>query len=84
MPTYDYQCTHCGHNFEVFQKMTDPVLTACPKCKSKVKRLIGSGSGIIFKGSGFYATDYRKKDPSAAPGNCPKAKEGCKGCSHGE
>ncbi len=84
MPTYDYECTHCGHNFEVFQKMTDPVLTVCPKCKSKVKRLIGSGSGIIFKGSGFYATDYRKKDHSSASGNCPKAKEGCKGCSHGE
>jgi len=84
MLTYEYECTHCGYNFEVFQKITDKPLLNCPKCKNKVKRLIGSGAGIIFKGSGFYATDYRKK-PKAEPSvnTCPKAKEGCDGCKHG-
>lgn len=77
MPTYEYECAHCNNNFEVFQKITDPVLEKCPKCKHKVKRLIGAGSGIIFKGKGFYATDYRKGPP---PGACPKLKEGCNGC----
>jgi putative FmdB family regulatory protein len=62
MPTYEYECTKCGKTFDVFQKMNDKHLSLCPdvKCKGKVKRLIGKGSGIIFKGSGFYATDYRK------------------------
>jgi len=84
MPTYEYECTHCGHNFEMFQKITDKHIENCPKCKSKVKRLIGSGSGIIFKGSGFYATDYRKKSASgSSASSCPKAKEGCDGCKHG-
>lgn len=82
MPTYEYECTHCGHTFEIFQKITDGQLEKCPKCNHKIKRLIGSGSGIIFKGSGFYATDYRKKskeEPSAD--TCPKLKEGCRGCA---
>jgi len=85
MPTYDYECTHCGHNFEAFQKITDKPIESCPKCKNKIKRLIGSGSGIIFKGSGFYATDYRKGRDSQKPSanTCPKAKEGCDGCKHG-
>ncbi len=82
MPTYEYECTHCGHTFEVFQKMTDKPLGKCPKCNKKVKRLIGSGAGIIFKGSGFYATDYRKKPeaPKTPPNTCPKSKEGCNAC----
>lgn len=84
MPTYEYECTHCGNNFEIFQKITDKPIQSCPKCKSKVKRLIGSGSGIIFKGSGFYATDYRKKPAFGPSANtCPKAKQGCDGCKHG-
>ena len=62
MPTYDYECLECKGNFEAFQKMSDPVIKACPKCKGKVKRLIGSGFGIIFKGSGFYSTDYKNKN----------------------
>ena len=86
MPTYEYECTHCGHTFEASQKITDPPLGSCPKCHKKVKRLISGGSGIIFKGSGFYATDYRKSPKKDSPGpspgqNCPKAKEGCRGCS---
>lgn len=81
MPTYEYECSHCGHAFEIFQKITDKHLEICPKCNSKPKRLISSGAGIIFKGSGFYATDYRKKAKGESPPNtCPKIKEGCKGC----
>ena len=59
MPTYDYECTKCGHRFEAFQSMSDKPLTKCPECGGKVKRLIGAGAGLIFKGSGFYITDYR-------------------------
>ena len=67
MPTYDYQCQHCGHEFELFQQMSAPVKKKCPVCETlKLKRLIGSGSAVVFKGSGFYETDYRsdsyKKD----------------------
>lgn len=61
MPTYDYVCETCGHEFEVFQSMKDPKLTDCPQdgCSGSVRRLLGRGAGIIFKGSGFYETDYR-------------------------
>ncbi len=60
MPTYDYECKACGHTFEKFQSITAPSVRKCPECgKLKVKRLIGTGAGIIFKGSGFYETDYR-------------------------
>ncbi len=60
MPTYDYRCDGCGHEFERFQSMTDKVLRKCPQCgEPKLKRLIGSGGAVIFKGSGFYQTDYR-------------------------
>ena len=62
MPTYDYKCTNCGHTFELFQPMSAPPITECPKCKGVVKRLIGMGSGPIFKGTGFYHTDYKNKD----------------------
>ena len=61
MPTYEYECTRCKHHFEVFQSIKAEPLKRCPKCKSKVKRLVGSGAGIIFKGSGFYQTDYRSE-----------------------
>ncbi|HRI48280.1 MAG TPA: zinc ribbon domain-containing protein [Ignavibacteriaceae bacterium] len=59
MPNYDYKCTLCDYTFEVFQNMTDTPIEICPKCEGKVKRLIGSGAGPIFKGSGFYQTDYK-------------------------
>lgn len=61
MPNYDYLCQKCGHPFEVFQSMNDPKLTDCPleECDGTVKRLLGTGAGIIFKGGGFYQTDYR-------------------------
>lgn len=62
MPTYEYACTSCGHEFEQFQSMKDAPLKECPACgKKKLKRLVGGGAGLIFKGSGFYITDYKKK-----------------------
>jgi len=86
MPTYEYECTHCGHSFELFQKITDKPLDKCPRCHKEVRRLIGTGSAIIFKGSGFYATDYRKKpkgDSAKTKTNaCPKAGEGCNACQN--
>ncbi|MDD4954519.1 MAG: zinc ribbon domain-containing protein [Candidatus Omnitrophica bacterium] len=60
MPTYDYECTKCGHCFEAFHKISEQVKIECPKCKTKAKKKIGAGSGLIFKGSGFYITDYKK------------------------
>jgi len=66
MPTYEYECQACGHAFEELQAMTEAKLMKCPKChKNKLARLIGSGSGMIFKGSGFYETDYKKKTAPA-------------------
>jgi len=59
MPTYQYRCPECGHEFEEFQSMTEKAIEVCPKCGGKTKRLISGGAGIIFKGSGFYETDYR-------------------------
>ncbi|HEY8746662.1 MAG TPA: FmdB family zinc ribbon protein [Tepidisphaeraceae bacterium] len=62
MPTYEYKCSACGHKFEKFHSMTASPIRKCPKCaKNKVKRLIGTGAGLIFKGSGFYITDYRSE-----------------------
>ncbi|HOJ75603.1 MAG TPA: zinc ribbon domain-containing protein [Phycisphaerae bacterium] len=67
MPTYDYECSACHHKFEQYQSITAPAITKCPECgKNKVKRLIGTGAGIIFKGSGFYITDYRSDSYKAA------------------
>ncbi len=63
MPTYDYECDACDHTFEMFQSITAGHIRKCPECgKLKIKRLIGAGSTIIFKGSGFYQTDYRSKE----------------------
>lgn len=59
MPNYDYQCMSCGYTFEEFQKMTDEPLKNCPECNGTLKRLIGTGLGPIFKGTGFYQTDYK-------------------------
>ncbi len=61
MPTYDYKCSNCNHTFEYFQPMSAEPLTECPECKGHLKRIIGSGAGPIFKGSGFYQTDYKGK-----------------------
>lgn len=68
MPTYEYQCNDCDHKFDHYQTMTSDPLTECPECNGSLKRLFGTGSGIIFKGSGFYATDYkRSSDPGPSP-----------------
>ena len=80
MPTYDYKCLECDIQFEKFQGITAPPLEECPECNGKVKRLIGAGAGLIFKGSGFYATDYRsegykesaKKDKDSSSGKSDK------------
>lgn len=65
MPTYEYRCRGCGHEFERFQKISDPPVRTCPECgKRRVERLISKGGGLVFKGPGFYATDYRKPAPS--------------------
>ncbi|TAM41597.1 zinc ribbon domain-containing protein [bacterium] len=82
MPTYEYQCLSCNHKFELLQPITAKPVTKCPKCAKKVKKLISSTGGFIFKGSGFYATDYKAKSHShkAKPASCPKANEGCSGC----
>ena len=79
MPTYQYECSFCNHSFEFLQTMLDKKLKKCPECgQDTLHRLIGSGSGIIFKGSGFYETDYKKKDPpkkvTADSGSQPKTK----------
>ncbi len=85
MPTYEYECQKCGHKFELFQSIKSDTKTKCLKCKAIAKRLISPGAGIIFKGSGFYATDYKmkperdKKKTEEAKAACPVAKE-CKGC----
>ena len=86
MPTYQYECQACGHAFDELQGMSDVKLTKCPKChKNKLVRLIGSGSGMIFKGSGFYETDYKRKSGSASkdsskPASSPAASSPCAGC----
>ena len=66
MPTYEYECQKCGHHFERFQGINEEPVKRCPECKGKVSRLLGTVSGIIFKGSGFYATDYRSPTYQAA------------------
>lgn len=63
MPTYEYECAACGHEFEKFQSITAKPLRKCPQCgKFRVRRLIGTGAALLFKGSGFYATDYRSEE----------------------
>ncbi|MCX7927128.1 MAG: zinc ribbon domain-containing protein [Candidatus Omnitrophica bacterium] len=88
MPTYEYECQNCTKKFEIFQSMTDQPINKCPTCGGTVKRLIGCGAGIIFKGPGFFVTDYKR---SAKPTNesttkkdntcAQKAEKKCDGCS---
>jgi putative FmdB family regulatory protein len=67
MPTYEYACQKCGHEFEQFQSMRDEPLKKCPQCKKAgLKRLVGGGAGLIFKGTGFYITDYKNKSGGEA------------------
>jgi len=72
VPTYEYLCAACEHRFEEFQSMSDRPLLKCPECgRRKLRRLFGTGSGVIFKGSGFYETDYKRKSPSAGSDKGP-------------
>lgn len=91
MPTYDYRCDECGHEFELFQLISDPVKRRCPECgRLKLKRLIGTGGAIIFKGSGFYQTDYRSDsyrkaaDKEKKKDEKPAEKKGKDGGASGE
>jgi len=89
MPTYEYECKSCGNIFDAFQSMSDEPLKTCPKCGQAVRRLINGGSGVIFKGSGFYVTDKGKgaaavtgKAPAkdAKPAEAPKKEAACTSC----
>ena len=77
MPHYDYQCNQCGLVFEEFHNITAEPVKECPECRGEVKRLIGGGAGVIFKGSGFYKTDYRK----AGDSSCEKKSESSPACA---
>ncbi|MFH1855604.1 MAG: FmdB family zinc ribbon protein [Candidatus Omnitrophota bacterium] len=80
MPTYEYECNSCSHHFDVFQSMKAEHVKNCPKCNGSVRRLISPGAGFIFKGPGFYATDYKKSSRkktgecggSCCSSDCPK------------
>lgn len=93
MPTYDYECDACGHEFELFQGINDPVQRKCPKCgKLKLRRLFGTGAAVVFKGSGFYQTDYRsdsykkaaQKDKPSDAGEKPASEEKSKSDAGGK
>jgi putative FmdB family regulatory protein len=99
MPTYDYRCRKCGHEFELFQAITAKPAKRCPKCgRNTAERMIGIGAGVIFKGSGFYETDYKRSAAGrpaceAGSGDKPESKsdsgkkpagEACKSCSKAE
>ncbi|MEN1679892.1 MAG: zinc ribbon domain-containing protein [Planctomycetota bacterium] len=76
MPTYDYECDACDHTFELFQQISDPVKKKCPECgKLKLRRLFGTGAAVVFKGSGFYETDYRSDSYKKAAEKDKKATE---------
>jgi putative FmdB family regulatory protein len=85
MPTYEYRCPACQHEFEKLQKMSDEPVAACPECGAPAERLLSGGAGLLFKGSGFYITDYRsdsyKKAASSEKGSGGEKKSGDKGGS---
>lgn len=92
MPTYDYECSACGHEFELFQSISEPVKRKCPECgKLKLRRLFGTGAAVVFKGSGFYETDYRsdsykkaaEKDKKSTSEKSEKSSDGKKKKSEG-
>ena len=79
MPTYEYHCKECGFEFEEFQSIASEPLQICPKCKGRVERKISGGTGLIFKGTGFYITDYKnKKSTKNKPSSNPKPKDNSK------
>jgi putative FmdB family regulatory protein len=85
MPTYEYECPSCDHEFEQFQSMKDDPLKKCPKCGvKKLKRLVGGGAGLIFKGTGFYITDYKKKSGGESKAGESKTSSGDTKTTSGE
>ncbi|MBN2013373.1 zinc ribbon domain-containing protein [candidate division KSB1 bacterium] len=87
MPTYEYRCDECGHEFEKFQSITDEPIKICPVCEGTVTKKLSGGSGIIFKGSGFYQTDYKKSSCCShehKSESCDSPKKCCEGgnCGH--
>ena len=84
MPTYDYECEACSHNFERFQEMSARKLRTCPKCgKRKLIRLVGAGAGVIFRGSGFYETDYKRKQSKPSDSSSSSASSDSKSKGEG-
>lgn len=92
MPTYSYECKTCGYTFDVFQSMKDDPIKVCPECGKEVRRLINGGSGIIFKGSGFYVTDSHRpstlssgspKSSTSSSGSSESGSGGCQNCPAG-
>ena len=80
MPTYDYECDNCGHTFEIFQSITEAVKKKCPECrKLRLRRLFGTGAALVFKGSGFYQTDYRSEGYKKAAAADSKSQSADKG-----
>lgn len=75
MPTYGYKCPKCGHEYDVFQKMSDTNRPKCPKCGTRGGRVISGGAGVVFKGSGFYETDYKRASASSKPSDESKKSE---------
>ena len=85
MPTYEYECRSCHHTFEKFQSMSDDPVKVCPECGGSVRRMIGGGTGVIFKGSGFYITDSKKSSSASTKGDSSSASNSsnssCASCS---
>lgn len=75
MPTYDYICKDCGHTFEVFQSMFDPTIKECPSCNGHVRRIVSGGTGLIFKGTGYYETDYKNNGKTSSKEKSETKKE---------
>ncbi len=69
MPTYEYQCEVCRYQVDYFQSMKEPAKTVCPRCQGKLNRMVTKGAGLIFKGSGFYETDYKRRDSGTGRNN---------------
>ena len=83
MPIYEYQCTQCGKTFEELQSFSDKPVTQCPFCKGRVKKLIGRNVGLVFKGSGFYCTDYRSSGSSSSSSCSTCSSNSCSTCNSG-
>lgn len=84
MPTYEYECKRCGVRFERFQSMSEEPIRVCPECGGEVRRLISAGGGVIFKGSGFYATDYRSESYKKAEKKEKESSSKSEGSSEGK